>query len=56
MKDTITSADIIGKDRLTLSMPFDVVQYVKDQAKKTGDTPSKIVEIILRQHYEEGHG
>lgn len=53
--DIITSADIIGKARLSLTLPFDVAQYVKDEANATGDTASRIVERILRHHYEEEH-
>lgn len=52
----LTSADIVGKAKLTLTLPFDIAMYVKEEAGALGDTPSKIVERILRNHYEEEHG
>ena len=55
-KEILTSADIIGKDRLSLTLPFNVAAYIKDEAKVTGDSVSVIVERIIRAHYEETHG
>ena len=54
-REILTSADIIGKERLIVTLPFNVACYVKDESKKTGDSVSKIVESILRAHYESDH-